>query len=117
MNSAKTSNRLILTSGACGSSLCAEYWDILYKLDPTHYYTAPGLSWDAIAMLKLARIELELVTDIDMIRFLKKGIRGGIKPASYIMYLDVPNPYGHSMGQALPTDEFRWLSTDEIANL
>lgn len=30
-----------------------------YGLDPKHYYTAPGLSWDA--MLKYTKIELELL--------------------------------------------------------
>ena len=34
-----------------------------YKLDPLHYYTAPGLSWDAL--LKHTKIDLELFTDID----------------------------------------------------
>ncbi|KAJ8978158.1 hypothetical protein NQ317_016861 [Molorchus minor] len=108
-----------------------------YKLDPAHYYTAPGLSWDA--MLKLTKVELELLTDrIDMIHFLKKGIRGGIsqcserkhiannqflpnynpdEPTSFITYLDATNLYGHSMSQALPTGGFMWLSQEEIDNL
>ena len=38
---------------------CLEY----YKLDPCHYFTSPGLSWDA--MLKMTDIKLELMTDID----------------------------------------------------
>lgn len=42
----------------------------IYKLDPAHYFTAPGLSWDA--MLKYTEIELELLTDIDMFQFIKK---------------------------------------------
>ncbi|KAK3743281.1 hypothetical protein QZH41_005791 [Actinostola sp. cb2023] len=36
-----------------------------YKLDPCWYYTAPGLSWDA--MLKMTQIRLELLTDVDML--------------------------------------------------
>ena len=39
---------------------CMQY----YKLDPCHYFTSPGLSWDA--MLKMTNIKLELMTDIDM---------------------------------------------------
>ena len=47
-----------------------------YGLDPCHYYSSPGLSWDA--MLKMTKIELELVSDIDMHLFVEKGIRDGI---------------------------------------
>ena len=50
-----------------------------YKVDPCHYYTSPGLSWDA--MLKMTDIKLELMTDIDMFQFIEKGTPGGI---SYI---------------------------------
>ena len=44
-----------------------------YELDATHYYTAPGLSWDA--MLKHAQVQLELIDDIDMYQMVEKGIR------------------------------------------
>lgn len=48
----------------------------IHQLDPAHYYTTPGLSWDA--MLKTTEIRLELLTDIDMIRHIQCGIRSGI---------------------------------------
>ena len=51
-----------------------------YKLDPLHYYTAPGLSWDAL--LKHTKIDLELLTDMDMHLFIEKGMRGGISMVS-----------------------------------
>ena len=41
-----------------------------YKLDPCHYFTSPGLSWDA--MLKMTDIRLELMTDIDMFQFIER---------------------------------------------
>ncbi|XP_050506238.1 uncharacterized protein LOC126884351 [Diabrotica virgifera virgifera] len=104
-----------------------------YKLDPAHYVTAPSLTWDA--MLKYTDIELQLLTDVDMVHFFKNGIRGGVatctkrkniannrflsnfdpkKPETYIMYLDATNLYGAAMSQPLPWKNFRWLSDQEI---
>jgi Recombination endonuclease VII len=107
-----------------------------YFLDPAHYFTAPGLSWDA--MLFHTKIELELLTDIDMIAFLKRGIRGGIsqcsqryseannehmvdfnkdKKKSYCIYLDANNLYGLAMSQPLPYGGFRWVEIEDIDDL
>ena len=47
-----------------------------YGLDPCHYYTAPGLRWDA--SLKYTRVTLDLLTDEDMYLFVEEGIRGGL---------------------------------------
>ena len=41
-----------------------------YELCLSHYLSAPGLSWDA--MLKMAKIELELIPEPDMYIFFKK---------------------------------------------
>ena len=111
---------------------CLEY----YKLDPCHYFTSPGLSWDA--MLKMTDIKLELMVDIDMFQFIEKGMRGGIsyianrygkgnnkymksydktKPLKYIMYLDANNLYGWAMSQYLPTGGFRWMTEKQISKL
>ena len=108
---------------------CLEY----YKLDPCHYFTSPGVSWDA--MLKMTNIKLELMIDIDMFQFIEKGMRGGIsyianryckannkymksydktKPSKYIMYLDANNLYGWAMSQYLPTGGFRWMTDKQI---
>ena len=51
-----------------------------YSLDPAHYYSSPGLSWDAL--LKKTGVELELLTDLDMHLFIERGIRGGISMSS-----------------------------------
>ena len=64
---------------------CMQY----YKLYACHYFTSPGLSWDA--MLKMTNIKLELMTEIDMFQFIKKGMRGGV---SYIA-----NRYGNANKQ------------------
>ena len=111
---------------------CLQY----YKLDPCHYFTSPGLSWDA--MLKMTDIKLELMTDIDMFQFIEKGMRGGISyianrygkannkymktydekmPSKYLMYLDANNLYGWAMSQYLPTGGFRWMTKKQIDKL
>jgi len=46
-----------------------------YGLDFAYYYTLSGFTWDA--MLKHTGINFELLTDIDMIMFVERGIRGG----------------------------------------
>ena len=51
---------------------CLDY----YGLDICHYFSSPGLSWDAI--LKMTGIELDLISDIDMHLFIEKGMTGGI---------------------------------------
>ena len=44
------------------------------KLDPYHYFSSPGLNWDA--MLKMTGVKLKKIADIDMYLFIKKGLRG-----------------------------------------
>ena len=111
---------------------CLQY----YKLDPCHYFTSPGLSWDA--MLKMTNIKLELMTDIDMFQFIEKGMRGGVSyiahrygkannkymkeydekaPSKYIMYLDANNLYGWAMSQYLPTGNFKRVTDKEIERI
>ena len=46
-----------------------------YELDPAHFFTTPGLAWDA--MLKMTQVELELLGDVDQLLMIEKGIRGG----------------------------------------
>ena len=47
-----------------------------YELDPAHFLSLPGLAWQAC--LKETNIELELLTDYDMLLMVEEGIRGGI---------------------------------------
>ena len=47
----------------------------IYGLDPVYYFTAPGLAWDAC--LKMTDIDLELLSDPNMLLMFEKGIRGG----------------------------------------
>ena len=99
-----------------------------YKLDPAHFVSLPGLAWQAC--LKKTNVELELLTDYDMLLMVEEGIRGGIchgvqryahannkymndydkkKKSSYIQYLDANNLYGKAMTEKLPVKAFRWM--------
>jgi hypothetical protein len=99
-----------------------------YELDPSHYVSAPSLSWDG--QLKMTGVRIELFTDMAMHDFIEKAKRGGIsmacqryfkannpkmeeefnpsKPTSWISYVDATNLYGHSMSQYLPIGNYQW---------
>ena len=47
-----------------------------YELDPSHFISLPGLAWQAC--LKKTGVELELLTDYDMLLMIEEGIRDGI---------------------------------------
>ena len=48
----------------------------IYGLDPSYFYSAPGLAWQAC--LKKADVKLELSTDYQMLLMVEAGIRGGM---------------------------------------
>ena len=90
-------------------NMCLE----IYELDLAKFLSAPGLAWQSA--LKKAKVKLDLLTDIDMLLMVEKGISGGIchsiywyakvnnkymkdfdknKDSPYIQYWDVNNLYG-----------------------
>ncbi|EZA62848.1 Ubiquitin carboxyl-terminal hydrolase [Ooceraea biroi] len=64
-----------------------------YGLDPVHYYTLPGYTWDA--MLLHTGIEFELLTDVDIVLFVERGVRGGLSQCSH-RYARANNGYAPS---------------------
>ena len=62
----------------------------VYELYPAHFLSAPGLAWQAC--LKKTEVKLELLTDVDMLLMVEKGIRGGICHAIY-RYAKANNKY------------------------
>ena len=104
-----------------------------YGLDPVHFPSLPGLAWQAC--LKKNNIELELLTDYDMLLMIEEGIRGGTchsihryakannkymknynnnEVSSYIQYLDANNLYGWAMPKKLPVNGFKWTDNNII---
>ena len=61
----------------------------IYKLDPTHFLSEPRLAWQAF--LKKTKVELELLTDIDMLLMVEKGTSGGICQAIHSMLKQIMN--------------------------
>ena len=104
--------------------MCLKY----YILDSCHYFSSPGLSWDA--MLKMTSIELEKISHIDKHLRIEKGLRGGIsciikryakannkylngydlkKESTFITYLDMNNLYGWATSEYFTYKGFKWL--------
>ena len=84
-----------------------------YGLDPCHYFSSPGLNWDA--MLKMTGVKLEKISYIDKNLFIENGLSGGIsyivkryaksnnkhinnyhpkKQSTFLSYFDMNNLYG-----------------------
>ena len=69
------------------------FWNIcleIYEFDPARCISATGLAWKAA--LKKAKVKLDLLTDIDMLLMVEKGIRGGICHSIY-RYAKANNKY------------------------
>ena len=104
-----------------------------YELDPALFLSLPGLAWQAC--LKKTNIELELLTDYDMLLMVEEGIRGGIchsihryakannkyiknynnnEQSSHIQYLEANNLYGWAMSKKLPANGSKWTDNNII---
>ena len=103
-----------------------------YELDPANYITAPGLSWDA--MLKMTKMELELIHDPKILDIIERQKRGGLtfvgskrhvkannkyvegydksKPDNSLMYWDANNLYGWAMSESLPYKDIEFSNVD-----
>ena len=104
-----------------------------YGLYPSHYLSAPALSWDAI--LNMTKIKLELILDPDMNIFLEKDMRdevsyisnrhskannkylksyGPKQKSKHIIYLEANNLYDYAMSKFLPKIGFKWVDPKEF---
>ena len=97
-----------------------------YKLGPSYFVSTPGLAFEA--MLKCTKVKLELLTDIDTVLMVEKGIRGGLtqvvkkhavanhkylpsydssKKSVFLQYLDANNLYDYAMSHKLHLDRYK----------
>ena len=94
----------------------------IYKLTPSHYFSSPELTWDAV--LKMTEVNLELISNIDLHYFIEKEMRGGISyicnrfseanSEKCISYLDENNLYGWAMSQYHSYWRFKFLNQKKI---
>ena len=119
---------------------CGEYHDLHVQsntllladvFENFYVFSAPGLAWQAA--LKKTNVKLDLLTDVDMLLMVEKGIRGrkyhsiylyakdnnkyiknydGNKESSYLQYWDLNNLYNWTMSQKLPL--YNFLSGSKI---
>ena len=88
------------------------------------------------ATLKITKVQLELLSDSDILLMIESGIRGGIaaishrhakanneymgtefdpfKKSKFTSYLAANNLYGWTMSKQLPKSGFKWMTEDEL---
>ena len=107
-----------------------------YKLNPLHYISLPGNSFDCF--LKLSNVELDTIQDEQILKDFISAMRGGIcgvmgdryissqsqsqgsirEPASQIWYINANNLYGYALMQKLPYKDFEYSNAtlDKVLN-
>ena len=78
----------------------------IYELDPAHFLSAPRLAWQAC--LKKTDIKLELLTNVDMLLMVGKGIRGGKFHAMH-RYAKANNKYYIIIYSIFRCKQFVWM--------
>ena len=83
----------------------------IYKLDPVHFLSAPGLAWQAC--LKYMRVNLELLTNIDMLLMVEEGIRRGICQATH-SYAKANNKYMNNYDKNIESSYIEFLDAKNL---
>ena len=120
----KTDVTLLADFFQCFRSMCQSS----YGLDPVHYFSAPGLAFDAC--LKMSKVRLDLFMEKSMHSLIESSICGGVSMISkryaetnnrfmgddydpkkdpvHFLYVDANNLYGWAMSQFMPSGDFKW---------
>ena len=83
----------------------------IYKLDPVYFVSAPGLAWQSC--LKKTEVELELLTDYDMILMTEKGIMGGICKATY-RHVKSNSKYMKNYNKNIESSYIQYLDANDL---
>ena len=100
-----------------------------FNLDPCHYISTPQMAYDA--MLKLTKVQIQLMHDVDMILLVEQNVRGGVsyintrhcekkttlEKKTEMLFIDANNLYGLAQSLPQPVGGFRWLDREEIEQL
>ena len=83
-----------------------------YGLDTAWHFSAPCRAWDAT--LKITMVQLELISDPDMLLMIESGIRGGISSLSHCH----AKANNEDMGtEFYPAEESKFISYLDANNL
>ena len=95
------------------------------EIDPAHFISLPSFSFSC--MLKMTKVEIEAIRDIEVYNFLNDNIRGGFSfihqrradnveksehPISRLFYIDANNLYGWAQTQRLPVKNFEFIKEE-----
>ena len=107
-----------------------------FQMDINHFLGIPGLSFNI--MLKVSKVQLELISNPEICNFFRKSIRGGMsfiatrkaksdytnsdvencnKRMTHIRYIDGNNLYGSQMLFDLPTGDYKLENKDVIKRI
>ena len=85
----------------------------IYGFDSAHFLSAPGLAWQAC--LKKTGVNLELLTDIDMLLMAEEGIRGGICQGIH-RYAKSNNKYMNNYDKSIESSYLMYLDAKTYMN-
>ena len=83
----------------------------IYGLNPAHFFSAPGLLWQAC--LKKTGVKLELLTDNDMLIMQEEGIRRKMCHAIY-RYAKANNKYMKSYDKNIESSYLEYLDANNL---